>query len=556
MNKLIALTKVLLKSGGSSFNIIKNRKNIIKSSMYRILIIIACLIPLAIMLGGYISKIYDMLSLIDQEGIILGLSFIAVCFMEFTFGIFYIMGTFYLSEDTDNLLYLPLRGWQILGARFIVVLMYEYITELIILLPSILVFGIKSSAGVLYYVYSICIFILLPVLPLVLASIPVMLIMRFTKIAKNKDKLKVIGGLVILLFSVGFNVLIQKMSRNMMNEDVIQGLIVEGNKSFITLISKFFPSAKIASDVVLKSSNIQGVISFLLFIGISIVAIVIFLSLGEMLYLNSVVGISETTSKRQKLTQGQINKHTLENTPFKAYLIKEIRILLRTPAYLISCVIINFLWPLFFMIPFLSNNEGIEGLNHIGDMINNPRIAALVVAVGVALILFMSSNTSVSSTSISREGKNFYVNKFLPISFEEQVLAKTMVGIILGSIGMIMLLAVIFFIFHIPKIIIAIIALLGLLGIVFANFTGVLIDIHRPKLEWDNEQRAVKQNFNAVFNGIPSIAIAALLVFIVFKLRLTLILTVGGIIVIFGILDFILYKILMIKAREVYAKIE
>jgi ABC-2 type transport system permease protein len=46
---------------------------------------------------------------------------------------------------------------------------------------------------------------------------------------------------------------------------------------------------------------------------------------------------------------------------------------------------------------------------------------------------------------------------------------------------------------------------LSLPGVVFMNYLGLLIDLLKPKLIWDNELRAVKQNLNTlplVFGGM------------------------------------------------------
>ncbi|MCY6355249.1 putative ABC transporter permease subunit [Clostridium sp. ZS2-4] len=555
MSRVIALTKILLKTSGDLFGSKKDKKGSkLKPALLAILLIV-CFLPLGIMIGAFVSELYDILSMIEQQGVILSLGFVLVSLIIFFFGIFYVMGTFYFSMDIDNLLPLPFKPSEILAAKFVVVLIYEYVTELLFLLPVIIAYGMKSSAGVLYYIYSILIYAVLPVIPLVLASIIVMVIMRFTGFTKNKDRFKLIGGSLAIFLSLGLNVLIQRSSRAAMNPEQIEKMFMEGNNSFVNIISKMFPSTKMASIAVLESGNMTGIMNMLIFIGISLLAVGIFLVLGEGLYLKGVVGISETTSKRKALSKEQFSKEIVENSLLKSYLMKEMKILLRTPAYFMNCVFVNLLWPLFLLIPFLAGGEGLGDLKAMGEMIDNPKTAAIVVAAGFALIVFVTSNNAVASTAISREGKNFYINKYLPVSYEKQIIAKVITAFSMGTVSMASLLLVASIIFKPPVIILFLIVVVGVFGTLFSNLVGIFVDITRPKLDWDNEQKAVKQNMNVFINGLPCAALAALTVFIVFKAKLELIAAVALIIVVFGAIDFILYKMLMTKGIERYNSI-
>jgi len=129
MSKFIALTKVLLKTGTQSQNNKKNKTQI-KGIMLGLILVLA-FTPMAIGFGGFISTAYDGLHAIGQEAVILGFGLSVVCVVIFFFGIFYAMGIFYFSMDVENLLPLPFKPWHIMAAKFAVVLMYEYLTELI-----------------------------------------------------------------------------------------------------------------------------------------------------------------------------------------------------------------------------------------------------------------------------------------------------------------------------------------------------------------------------------------------------------------------------------------
>ena len=65
-------------------------------------------------------------------------------------------------------------------------------------------------------------------MPLVYASILSMVIMRFTNIAKNKDRFKVVG--VIAMFAaIGVNIYIQKLTGSSLTPQEIEQILAQGN---------------------------------------------------------------------------------------------------------------------------------------------------------------------------------------------------------------------------------------------------------------------------------------------------------------------------------------
>jgi ABC-2 type transport system permease protein len=138
MRKFWALLKVMLINylGLSAMQIKdpENRTKYLKKLGLGAIIVVA-LAPTIVLYTDLLIKGFDLLAPIQQQGAILTLGIVVVSTIIFFFGIFYVMSFFYFATDTQNLLALPLSGWQVLGARFGVVLVYEYLTELPFLLP-------------------------------------------------------------------------------------------------------------------------------------------------------------------------------------------------------------------------------------------------------------------------------------------------------------------------------------------------------------------------------------------------------------------------------------
>ena len=548
MSRFIALTKALLKTSGESFG---KGTNKIKNFLLTILVI-ACFIPIAVVIGSFVGKFYEALKTIGQEGIILNMGFSLSCAVIFFLGIFYIIGTFYFSMDIENLLPLPFRASQILGAKLAVVVVYEYITQLVIFLPIIISYGIKSSASILYYLYNIIIYITIPIIPLIAAAILVMIIMRFSNIAKNKDRFKLIGGVIAIVIGMGTNVVLQNAAKALSDPIKMQKLIMEGNNSLVNATSSLFPSSKFATIAVLEYGNLHGFFNLIMFILITVIAVVIFIILGNILYFKGVIGISQAATKRRALSGEQFVKATSQNSVFKAYVLKEIKLLFRTPAYFLNCVIINFLLPVFLLIPMFTNVGNDKEIEMFLKAINNPTMYPLGLAVIIVFIVFVACTNGITATAISREGSNIYFSKYVPINYITQIMAKVFTGFIMGSISMIMLLLVALII-KLPITLILLIAIVGLIAILFSNFVGIIIDLNNPKLQWDSEQKAVKQNLNLLITWVPCLAFSGLTVFVVYFFKFNLVNTSIFLTALYGVVDLILYKFLKSKASKFYS---
>lgn len=551
-NKLIILTKALLKNG---FGIKATGKKKVRKIIFIILIAL-CFVPLFLSLSLFVSTMYDALKAIEQEGVILSLGVAVTSFTIFFFGVFYVINIFYYSDDVENLLPLPLKPSQIIGAKFLVTVVYEYLTELILLLPLFIVYAYKSGPSLMYYIYALVVFILVPVVPLSIASVLVMIIMRFTGIAKNRDRFKMVGGLIAMFGAIGFNAVIQRFASKSVAPEQLQEMFTQGQNSMVEFVSRIFPGAKFAALSIVYNTSVQGIVNLLIFILITAASFFIFLYIGELLYFRGVIGISESAAKRKKVSSEELSKLSVRQSKLKAYTIKELKLLFRTPIYFMNCVLINFLFPILMLIPFLTQSQGSSELESIKTIMYSGVYEGVIVAAGFAAIMLISTINSITSTSISREGQNLYISKYIPASYQTQILAKALSGAIISLIGVITILASVTVFLRIPLHLVFMIAGISLFGIVCMSFIGVMIDLFHPKLNWDNEQKAVKQNLNPLFHMLLGTIFGAATVWASIVFDFDALTTLGSIVLVFGIIDFVLYKIITTKGVKLFKDIE
>ena len=509
------------------------------------------LLPMVFSIITFLTSTYDGLATVGEQGVLLSLGIAVSAFVIFFFGLFYTMNTFYFSDDVENLLPLPIKSAHILGAKFIIVTIFEYLTASLIFLPILIVYGVKSGGGILYYVYALLIFLTLPVIPIVLDSVIVMIIMRFTNLAKNKDAFRTISAVIAIIFGVGVSTMSQRL---VLNQGAGQTQL--GNNSLVAITSNIFPASKLGALGLINNGSLSGLIYTGLFIILSLLGFYLFLLLGNQLYFKGVTGVSVSSSSKKQISSEELNRKSIRSSVLKSYVLKELRILFRTPAFFINCILMNFIWPILLIIPLFTQPSSVSGIRGLIGLVQKQGISGMVFAAFFGVMLFVSSSNGIAATSISREGENVFFNKYIPVSYKTQIMAKVITGVIMGIVGMLSIGIVAVILLKLPLSLIALIGLTSLLAILFSNFLGIIIDLFNPKLHWDNEQKAVKQNLNLLLSMAICVAFGGLSIYAVIKLNLSLIQVVVGLVAIYGLLDILFYLYLKEIGSKIFSKIE
>lgn len=69
----------------------------------------------------------------------------------------------------------------------------------------------------------------------------------------------------------------------------------------------------------------------------------------------------------------------------------------------------------------------------------------IVSIMGAGMIIFLSGINGVGSTTFSREGKNFWLQRVLPIKVKDQIFGRILAALIIQIIGIIALLVSFYF---------------------------------------------------------------------------------------------------------------
>ena len=209
-----------------------------------------------------------------------------------------------------------------------------------------------------------------------------------------------------------------------------------------------------------------------------------------------------------------------------------------------------------FTYTIFAQKGGSSQLKQLTEFLQNSKSSGIVLGGFFAFMIFASCSNAISTTAISREGKNLFILKYIPMKYKEQLMAKVLSAVVLGASGMLMVSILGIILLKLSLDLVLLMLIVGTLGILFTSFIGIFIDLNFPKLQWDTEQKAVKQNLNVMISMIICIALGGLTVFMIMKLGLTKWVVFTLIVVSFVILDVVLYYLLGTKGVEMLRKIE
>lgn len=499
MNSYLTLTKTFIAAIGMSAPQDKRRKiMIVILSLFGVF---GVLLPVTIAVGLLVKLMTETLLPLGYSSLGIQLMFHVICLFTVIFGINVIFNEFYFSNDIEFLLPWPLRAYQIIASKFTAAFYNENMMQFVLVLSCIIGYGIGSKMGILNWLLSVIGIITLPILPLAYCGMISILIMGFTRIIRSKDiiqKLSVALIFIMVLALVGSIGFLQNMDIDSYIET-----LASGDQTFFTVMNYIFPNV----PLFVKTFSEGSFTAFLGYLGVNILAVVVMLVLAELLYFRGVIGLTSSDNNKKTKDINKLLASCRQHSPAWSYFVKEVRILVRTPVFFTNCIAINFLWPIFVyaMYKIQSRRITLIELQHLYAH-RDLRIQLFFLLGIVGISVIDAAINSLSSNSISREGKHFSFMKYIPIPYFTQWNVKAFVGIVFPVAGVLIYFIPACILVKVPFVHIVLYTLLSIMSITFVSYMGIYIDSIQPKLIWDDEMSALRENYNTFFSMAISMA--------------------------------------------------
>jgi ABC-2 type transport system permease protein len=506
MKKLVALARTGLKSNfGLSLlrhKLIKERKDLWIIPV--VLLGLGGIIPLLYSYLYVIKKFYGFLQPIGQQPVVLTFGILAGQLFILLLGFYYVLSAFYFSRDLDLLIPLPYRPFEVMLSKFIVILVNEYLSVMPIVLPIFVYYGLLEKAGPAYWLGAAAIYVFLPVIPLAIVATLAVGLMRAANIGRKKDALIIVGSLVLMILGLALQFYVSR-SAGASADPAALARFFASSGGFLRRVGGRFPPSIWATNALAGGLSSSGLENMALFVGVSLGLLVLMVAVAERLFYRGLIGLGETSGRKHPLSLDRISHRVSSGRrPVWAIFLREWRVMNRTPIFLLNGVLVVIIIPIVFLLMMKSGRQGLDVF--LLNLVASGKPYKIILGAACFMAVCGCLNGTASST-FSREGKEFWISKVVPVTAREHVLAKFFHSYVIALLGILAGSVVEVAIFHIRLAIYAAALFLALVGAVVFISAGMAIDLARPLLEWTNPQKAIKQNLNVVIAFFTNLGI-------------------------------------------------
>ena len=529
--KIISLIKAVFTEDMSLFkvNINKDKK------ISKLLLPIILFVLVSFSIGSYAFMIAEVLHKFNLTYIMISMFIIFVTIITFIEGIYKSQGILFNSKDEGLLFSLPIKKSQILFVRILKLNVFQYIYNLMFLLPAFIVYIYFEKPGIIFYLLSILMSFLVPIIPTILSSIIGYFIKVLSSKVKSKKIIETIFSFLILvpIFFISFNI------------ETFVANLGENAKSINEILIKLYYPIGVYNKLIINF-NILDLIKLIL---INVIPLILFILFGSKYYFKIIFKTKENyvktkTNTREKIYIKRSKMNTLIRKEFKRYLSSPIYIVNTSFGLILSLV---------GSIMFIFNDSILESI----ELLKQSGIDLPIGIIFYIFMIFVISMTQITASSISLEGKTIDITKSLPIGEKEILKSKLYFSFIL-ELPFLIISYIIFIIkFRINLLHSLFIIILIFTLALFVSSFGLIINIKYPKMNAKNDTEIVKQSMSvmiATFTGLGIfIGSIILIIYLTKYLDINLIILIHLLVI--TILSITNYIYLMKKGSIEYRKI-
>ena len=385
------------------------------------------------------------------------------------------------SRDFDLLMSLPVPTKTVVFSKIAYYLFLNYFSLFLIYFPTLMVYQIYNPTPLSFWLLAIPTFILIPLIPISITGI-IAYLFGFIPL---KQKYKTI---ITIIISFVFFFLIFWGQFQLSNE----------SEASLTALGDLF--AKINYPGQLAAQGMGGsILKYLFFVGLSLVPFVGFIYLVSLNYLKS-----NNRSNRSEINKKFVLKDSDNKSPIKALIIKEMRRYFSSAIYVINTIMSPLMSIVFLVLLIIYKDQIPLEIDTIGFNI--------IPVLFIGMFIFTLSLTSTTSSSISIEGKQFWILKTLPCKSSEIFIGKLFVNFLITVPFLLIEVIIVFLVFPIGIIDALFMFLIPFFVITYMSFIGLYVNLLLPRLDLDNDTKVVKQSLSTFITLLFGFIAAGILI--------------------------------------------
>jgi ABC-2 type transport system permease protein len=390
----------------------------------------------------------------------------------------------YYSSDLAMLLPMPVRSRSILAAKFFLLFLYCLPVHLVLFVPALWLQTAATGISAAAALGALLALVIYPLLPLSLAVLAALALMKAVNLSRWRTLLETIGMGIGTVLVVGLALF---FSRSVMAAVTgAAGVPVSAFFGLFAGMRNALPPLAWAASAMIPGAGPLTV----LFSAVTPAALAIAATAAAAAGFAADVMERSAPSRRHAALSGQAGA---VRGVLRTLLGREWAILTSSSTFIFEAV------GELLVLPLLLGVYGLliprQYLMAAMNAINGMSFLPLALTAGIAL---MTGLTTVSSTSLSREGRHFGISLMVPIAGRTQVSAKLLLHLLLFSPAYLLDCAIAWLLFRYPPVSLVFMIPAGLAVLVLSFCVGIYFDMKRPFLRWTHPQQAMKSNTNAL----------------------------------------------------------
>ena len=407
-------------------------------------------------------------------------------------GVYKSQGILFEAKDSELLFSLPISKKSILTARVIKLYVFQFLYSLLFTVPGIAIYAYYVKPTAYFYAITVIMLILFPIIPTVLGCMIGFITKQISVRFKARRAVQIILTFIFIsiLMIASFNLksVIASITENAANIDA-------------TIRSVYFPI-----DIYMDLINGFDIVKFVLLIAINALLLLLFVTLAGKKYFR-IISKSKENFKAVKTKQIAVEDFSYKKSSvIMALLKKEFVRYFSSTVYVVNTMFGIVLLLIATVALCLNFDQAIISMASENiPMEDVATLHMLAPKVYLAILIGLSFMTSITSSSISLEGKTFNISKSLPVKEDKMLLAKVLMSDII-TIPAVLICDIIFlFSFEVSILDAVLIILASFIAPSIAAVFGLIVNLKYPKMNASSDTEVVKQSTSsmvAVFGGM------------------------------------------------------
>ncbi len=450
--------------------------------------LITSLITILISFGIYFIYMYFFsqgahLAEDDNLILVIGIGLGGIMTLLMTFGKAH--SILFRGKDFEFLTSMPIPTSTIVASKILSLLLLNYLYFAMPFLPAVIYYFVFAGFTFKILLFVIIFFLFGPLVPTILCTILSFIMGALLEKSKFKNILSIISMIIVFvaIFFLTFN--------------FEMGLASEGEENpfieFAKGLGGFLKKGYFLSNFADKAMNGE-LLFLLLYVLVGTIPLIAFVFIIAKFFVRINSNGNSTYKNKNFKLESEIKK-TRRSRPVLALLKKEAKTLFGIPTYCINVIIGPILSVIMIIVLCLTfNSNGVE----------DGFAKAIITTILCIASMFALTMITSTSTSISMEGKKFWIIKSSPLKTEQIFMAKLLLYILL-CLPMII----------INSVFVSIYWKLGILDILFFTILplihvpsigafGLWINTCKYRFDWTNPVQAVKQGTETLFSMLLS----------------------------------------------------